>query len=248
MSCSGSQAKKQSKMVEQWNPDYTIGQLFLMPMNRTFVDAYDAAEPFVLMQPVNDREDGHTLMRGMINHRVACILCQLGFRLQEPVDALSKLSNDFRRMKVELERWAWPKTTDTSHLSKPKEEQNQSDYHPKKGTEASAIWSSFKKNIRSVVADNNDISYNYNASATTRLSVFLKIEAKSKIISNPTAVILPRIKSVDAKHSHLAHAEATWRELFLGEGEDKDGSWKRAIEFKRNPTPRSSPVMNSYSR
>ena len=248
MSCSGSQAKKQSKMVEQWNPDYTIGQLFLMPMNRTFVDAYDAAEPFVLMQPVNDREDGHTLMRGMINHRVACILCQLGFRLHEPVQALSKLSDHFRRMKVELERWTWPKTTDTSHLSKPKEEQNQSDYHPKKGTEASAIWSSFETNIRSVVADNNDISYNYNASATTRLSVFLKIEAKSKIISNPTAVILPRIKSVDAKYSHLAHAEATWRELLLGEGEGKDGSWKRAIEFKRNPTPRSSPVMNSYSR
>jgi hypothetical protein len=241
MSCSGSQAKKQSKMVEQWNSDDTKGQLFLMPVNQKFVEAYDAADPFVLMQPVDDREDGHTLMQGMIKHRVACILHQLGFCLQEPVQALSKLSDDFRRMKIELERWTWPKTTDTSHFLKPKEEQTQSKYLPKKDTEASAIWSSFETNLSVVVADNNDISYN--ASATTRLSVFLNIEAKSKTTSDPAAVILSRIKSVDAKQGHLAHAEATWRELLLGENEDRDGSWKRAIEYKRNQTPRSSPVM-----
>lgn len=234
MSCSGSQAKKQSKMVEQWNSDDTKGQLFLMPVNEKFVEAYDAADPFVLMQPVDDREDGHILMQGMIKHRVACILRQLGFQLQEPVQALSKLSDNFRRMKIELERWLWPKTTDTSHFSKQKEEQTQSKYLPKKDTEASAIWSSFKTNLSVVVADNNDISYN--ASATTRLSVFLTIEAKSEMMtSNFAAVILPRITTFHAKHNHLAYAEATWRELLLGEGEDRDGSWKRSIDWKRFP-------------
>jgi hypothetical protein len=244
-------------MVEQWNPDDTKGQLFLMPMNQKFVEAYPAADLFVFMQPVDDRKECHTLMQDMIIHRVACILSELGFRLQEPVQALSKLGDDFRRMKIELERWAWPKTTDMSHFLKPKEQQNQASYYPEKDTEASAIWSSFETNICNIVADSNDISIN--APAKTRLSVFLAIEAKSTMTSNPATVILPRITSVDAKHDHLALAEATWRELLLGEGEDNVGSWKRAIEWKRNldtqdinsrrnATPRSSPVYHSYLR
>ena len=134
---------------------------------------------------------------------------------------------------------------------RPKEHQNQSYYHPKKDTEASAIWSSFVKNI-----NDNDVSYN--APARMRLSVFLAIDAKSKTTSNPAAVILPHIRHIDTKHDHLVHAEATWRELLLGEGEDKDGSWKRAIERKktqdsqdnnsrRNTAARLSPELRSVS-
>ena len=106
-SCSGSLAKRQSKMAEQWNPGYTKGQKFCMPANQTFVEAYPEADPLVLMQPVDDRREGHTLMQDMIKHRVACILRQLGFRLQEIVHSLLKLSEDFCRMKKELERSRW---------------------------------------------------------------------------------------------------------------------------------------------
>jgi hypothetical protein len=195
-------------------------------------------------------------MTAMIKHRVARILLNHGFRLLEPVEEFSKLAEDFRRMKNDLERWAWPKTTDTSHFSKPKEHQNQTAYHPKEATEASAIWSSFVMNINHN-PDDNDIRYN--ALTKKRLSVFLSIEELSK--SPDAAAILPRIRRVDTKpdNAPLSHSEATWRELLIGNG-DEDGPWKKAIEWKRamdSQDPNSkritaarlSPVMiHSYSR
>ena len=244
-----------AKQVEQWHLEDERGQPFCMPVNQQFEEAFSAADLFVLMQPVDDREEGHTLMTAMIKHRVACILLNHGFRLLEPVEKLSKLAEDFRRMKNDLERWAWPKTTDTSHLSKPKEHQNQTAYHPNEATEASAIWSSFVKNINHN-PDENGIRCN--APAKKRLSVFLSIEASSQ--SPNAAAILPIIRRIDSTpvHAPLSHSEATWRELLIGNG-DEDGPWKKAIEWKRamdsqDPNSkritavRSSPVtIRSYS-
>jgi hypothetical protein len=235
--CSGSKAKKMSKMDEQWRLDNKRGSLFCMPVNDEFEEAFAAANPYVFMQPVDDREEGHNLIAAVLKHRVASILLIHGFFPHEPPGELIKLGENFDRMKIDLERWAWTKTSDTSHFSKKVEKLNQAMYKPQEVTEASAIWSSFVTNI-------NDTGISSNAATKRRLSVFVSIEEKAK---SPDDAMFPRIKCADAKsrHAPFSHSEATWRELLRGEGAD---DWKKLVDYYlKRDAARSSPTSHSYS-
>ena len=237
--CSGSKAKKMSKLDEQWRPDDKRGSLFCMPANEEFEGSFTAANPYVFMQPVDDREEGHNLIAAMLKHRVASILFNNGFCPHEPPE-LFKLEEDFYRMKIDLERWAWTKTSDTSHFSKKVEKLNQAVYKAQDATEASVIWSSFVTNI-------NDTGISSNAITKRRLSIFVSIEEKAKAdkkkAESSVHEILPCIKCADAKSRHaLSHSEATWRELLRGEG---TGDWKKSVDYYlKRDAARSSPMSH----
>ncbi len=226
-----------SKLDEQWRLDDKRGSLFCMPVNEEFEGAFAAANPYVFMQPVDDREEGHNLIAAVLKHRVASILLIHGFYPPERPEELVKLGEDFDRLKIDLERWAWTKTSDTSHFSKKVEKLNQAMYKAQEATEASTIWSSFVTNI-------NDTGISSNAVTRRRLSVFVSIEEKAK---SPVDAILPRIKCADAKsrHAPFSHSEATWRELLLGEGTD---DWKKFVAYYlKRDAARSSPMSHTYS-
>jgi hypothetical protein len=231
-----------SKQEDQWHLKNKSGDLFVMPVNKEFEDAFAAADlpPYVFMQPVDDLEDGHTLMMRILKHRCTSILIAYGVKPQEPPEALIKLGEEYDRLKNVLERWAWPKTSDTSHFSKNVEQWHQASYKPE-GTVTSAIWDSFVMNI-AVPGDR----VNPKTTIKKRLPVFVSMEEKTQ---SPDPPILPRIKLTGAK-SHHGPSETTWRELLLGEGADGEGSWKRSIEcysLKRDDA-RSSPMSHAYSR
>jgi hypothetical protein len=234
--CSGSKARKMSKLDEQWCLNDKPGSLFCMPVNEEFEGTFAAAKPFVFMQPIDDRKEGHNLIAAVLKHRVACILLIHGFYPHERPEELVKLGEDFDRMKIDLERWAWTKTSDTSHFSKKVEKLNQAIYKAQYATEASAMWSSFVTNI-------NDTGISSNANTKMRLSVFVLIEEKAK---SPVDAILPRIKCAGAKSRHtLSHSEATWRELLRGEGTD---DWKKFVDYYlKRDAARSSPMSHSHS-
>lgn len=229
---------------EQWHAYNECRSLFCMPINEEFENAFEGANPYVMMQPVDDREEGHNLITAILKHRVATILLVHGFFPQEPPEELIKLGGDFNRMKIDLERWAWPKTSDLSHFSKDTELLNQAIYKPKEGTEASIIWGSFVTNMKAM---KKDTSMGSNDVAKKRLPVFISIEENAK---SPDAAVLPRIKFADVKSNHapLSHSEMTWRELLLGE-DGGDGSWKKSIDhLKRRDVACISPVsQHSYS-
>ena len=226
-----------SKQEDQWHLDNKSGNLFVMPVNKEFEDAFAAADPppFVFMQPVDDLEDGHMLMMRILKHRCASILMAYGVRLQEPPEPLIKLGEEYDRLKNVLERWAWPKTSDTSHFSRNVEQWHQASYKPE-GAETSAIWDSFVMNIAGTGATANS-----KIATKKRLPVFALMEEK---IKSPDPKILPQIKRPGARSSHCGPSESTWRELLLGEGGDKEGSWKHSVEYySKRDDARSSPML-----
>lgn len=148
-------------------------------------------------------------------------------------------------MKIDLERWAWPKTSDLSHFSKDTELLNQAIYKPKEGTEASIIWGSFVTNTK-IMKDTSMVGSN--DVTKKRLPVFISIVEENA--KSPDAAVLPHIKFADVKSNHapLSHSKITWRELLLGH-DGEDGSWKKSIDhLKRRDVACISPVsQHSYS-
>ncbi|KAL3822759.1 hypothetical protein ACHAXA_009633 [Cyclostephanos tholiformis] len=237
-SCSGSKAKKLSRKdeQEQWHLKNECGIFFVMPINQEFKDAFMAVDlpPYVLMQPVDDLEDGHNLITAVLKHRVASILQSHGFKPQEPPEELIKLGEKYHRLKRLLDRWAWPKTSDTSHFLKNVDQWHQANYRPE-GTETAAIWESFVMNISSTsnqwhqanykpegtetqairesfVMSISSSSTNSKAVTKKRLPVFASMEEEAR---SPHPGILPQIRFSNAKshNSDISCAEKTWREL-----------------------------------
>jgi hypothetical protein len=248
-----------SKKDDPWHLEDTSGSLFCMPNNEEFEMAFPTANPpYVFMQPVDDRKSGHDLIEAMLKHKVAAIL------LSECPVQLEDLMRDFALMRVDLEHWAWSKTSNMDHFSKTKEEQNQTFYFPsEQHTTTTGQLCTTARLYGSFVTNLNCEEGLEATSSVDRLSVFHGLMDGTGSFDDDD---LPRIKH--AKASQQAYnedifnlsnhpkslSEATWRELLLGEG---DGSWKRTIEAEmekqRKNGARSSavsPVMNqnSYSR
>lgn len=242
--CSTTKAKKVSKKDDPWHLADKSGALFCMPNNAEFERSFSfATPPYVSMQPVDDIQVGHDLVKSILEHRVASILLTRGFRFHELPAQLDKLGKDFARLKHDLERWAWPKTSNVDHLSKTMETRNQTEYCPPiskdgQADNISAIWKSFATSL--------DAAHNGSGAAPKkRLSVFQSILGKADSVVESTA--LPRIEPTSYKvFSSLSLAEATWREILLGEG-GNSGPWKKTIQFHMEKTAHSAPPMMQYS-
>ncbi len=76
------------------------------------------------------------------------------------------------------------------------------------------------------------ITANSKIGTKKRLPVFASMEEK---IKSPDPKILPQIKLPGARSSHCGPSESTWRELLLGEGGDKEGSWVH-VKHRLNET------------
>eukprot|EP00579_Thalassiosira_antarctica_P013682 CAMPEP_0201940868 /NCGR_PEP_ID=MMETSP0903-20130614/45991_1 /ASSEMBLY_ACC=CAM_ASM_000552 /TAXON_ID=420261 /ORGANISM="Thalassiosira antarctica, Strain CCMP982" /LENGTH=345 /DNA_ID=CAMNT_0048482781 /DNA_START=30 /DNA_END=1067 /DNA_ORIENTATION=- len=250
--CSTTKAKKISKKDNPWHLNDKSGSLFCMPNNEEFEKSFPiTTPPYVFMQPVDDIQagHGHDLVKVMLEHRVATILLTRGFCFHKLPNQFDQLGKDFARMKNDLKRWAWPKTSDMNHLSKTTEVRNQAEYSPSipDGQEdtVSSIWKSFGTNL-----DAREGSF---TAPKKRLDVFHSIMEKTE---SSFEAIPPRIELLFSKTSKprktFSHSEATWRELLLGEGENMP--WKKVIEShvansKRNAArPSSYGHFNSYSR
>jgi hypothetical protein len=158
-----------------------------------------------------------------------------GVRLQEPPEPLIKLGEEYDRLKLKnvLERWTWPKTSDTCHFSKNVEQWHQASASDKpEGAEISAIWDSFFMNIAGT-----GITANSKIGTKKRLPVFASMEEK---IKSPDPKIHPQIKLPGARSSHCGPSESTWRELLLGEG----GAIKKGLGIiLLNTTPRGTMLV-----
>lgn len=96
-----------SKKEEPWR--LSDRSLFCLPNNDEFEQALSSsATPYVFMQPVDDCEAGHDLVKAILVHKVATILLSRGFCFTEgalnPLDQL-KNKNDYFRIKADLEKW-----------------------------------------------------------------------------------------------------------------------------------------------
>lgn len=225
-----------SKKQEPWKLDDKSGSLFMMPNNEEFEQAIPSTSaPYVFMQPVDDLAAGHVLISDILKHRVASILSQSGFYFHLP--SIRRMEQGFERMKAELDFWAWPKTTCLGHFNKTKEEQNEAAYFPPEPFPTSSIWNSFVSNL-------NDDGYDCPGIASkNRLPVFRDITEQADIVLDA----LPRIKQ--AKYSGNVppdRAEATWRELLLGEGDAFATTHQAHIENARKNSPLT--IHTSFSR
>ena len=94
-----------SKKEEPWRLSDT--SLFCVPNNDEFEKALSSsATPYVFMQPVDDCEAGHDLVKSILVHKVATILLSRGFCFTEgALNPLDQLKNDYFRIKADLEKW-----------------------------------------------------------------------------------------------------------------------------------------------
>ena len=94
-----------SKKEEPWR--LSDRSLFCLPNNDEFENALSSsATPYVFMQPVDDCEAGHDLVKAILVHKVATILLSRGFCFTEgTLNPLAQLKNDYFRIKTGLEKW-----------------------------------------------------------------------------------------------------------------------------------------------
>ena len=94
-----------SKKEEPWR--LSDRSLFCLPNNDEFEQALSSsAIPYVFMQPVDDCEAGHDLVKAILVHKVATILLSRGFCFTEgALNPLAQLKIVFLRIKADLEKW-----------------------------------------------------------------------------------------------------------------------------------------------
>ena len=114
--CSISKAKKLAKVSKEHEPWLVDdGALFTLPNNDEFQRSLDASSPpFVLMQPVDDLKAGHALVQCILEHKVATLIRsqRLGYVGKLLTD--SQLHDEYNRLKLDLETWAWSEATPRS--------------------------------------------------------------------------------------------------------------------------------------
>ena len=226
---------------------------FCVPNNKEFERAFrTSTAPYVFMQPVDDFEAGHDLAGAILRHRVAAILLGLGLCLDVLPASMEQLEEDFAGMKDNLWRWAWPRTSDTNHLSSATEVRNRASYSPanvfsRDGEEEDrgvavvpAIWRSFMTNLGDAPEGSSAAAATAAIPDEKRLRAFRSIAESDDSSFND---FFPRFEcllankkpydetSSSSSLSSLSHSEATWRELLLGEEEEEGGGlWRRAID------------------
>lgn len=178
-----------------------------------------------MMQPVDDKKEGHAVIDGIIEHRIGTLLNEQGcsyskFNKESLQDHESGLKNLFFRMMDTMKRDFWPVTSSMDHIKKTTEERNHTEYNPSKaeGSEgARELWDSFVSNLNATDELNP---------TSKRLSVFQSITSKDETTTN-----LPHIKNKkptqmpsSPRPSNYHHSEATWKELLEGQ----TGSWAAA--------------------
>ena len=139
---------KVSKEHEPWLVDDSSGALFTMPNNDEFQRCLDASSPpFVLMQPVDDLQAGHALVQCILEHKVATLIRSLRLGYVGKLLTDERLLDEYNRLKLDLETWAWPQTTNRDHGAKMHEVRNRTAYVPPERSIVAPLWVSFAKNL-----------------------------------------------------------------------------------------------------
>ena len=190
----------------------------------------------MIMQPVDDANEGHVLIGAILEHRIGMLLCDQGCRFGKlNAESLVEREGEFKSKLVlmtdRLKRDFWPVTSNMDHIKKTTEERNQTEYYPSsiEGSErAQRLWHSFVSNLSE---DSSELSYQ-------RLPVFESITAKRDSKRN-----LPRLKPTHPALQLNASpfAEATWKELLEGQ----TGAWA-AAKYSHD-SKQQQPVHLSHS-
>ena len=216
-------SKKGQNDADAWHLDGK--SLFVMPKNDEFKKSFLANNVHVLMRPIADLEAAPKLMKDILKHRISDLLLTLHrCGLNEPTKTLDQLEETFNLQSAELERWAWPETSNKDNFSKG-DDKNRASYTPsittgnnKENTVVDIIWNSFLTNLGSP-----DTATSTNLNTKSRLEVFHFEKTKSSSLT-------PHFKPIDTTKGGLFRA--TWRNILLGE-ESSMIDWKNVIENER---------------
>ena len=150
-SSKSSKKKGHQSEDDDWHLCDPSKALFVMPKNDEFKNAMSsiATTPFVFMQPVADLEAAPKLMKDILKHRISDLLANKGCILNETTKTLDQLEETFHLQSAELQRWAWPETSNKENFSKG-DDKNRAAYCPSKKDNAMVLWNSFKVNLEDV--------------------------------------------------------------------------------------------------
>ncbi|KAL7508561.1 hypothetical protein ACHAXN_005625 [Cyclotella atomus] len=222
-SCSNNKAKRVSKKGEEhWQLEDKT--LFCIPKNDAFLSGLPQTKPYVMMQPVDDKQEGHDLIDDILQHRIGTLLakedCTYDECNKKTLDEKeAELKSILRCMMDTLKREYWPVTSNMDHIKKSTEERNHTEYHPsdvEDARNACKLWDCFVHNLN---AKDDEVE-----PSSSRLSVFKSFTSKQDTITNVPHLMNKKPTQLPTQTSDLHVSETTWKELLEGQ----PGSWAAA--------------------
>lgn len=233
-----------TKKDDLWQTDDKSGALFLMPLsNSTFSQNLPPISPYVAMQPVDDLDESHLLIRCILESRIEALVRSQGIAYQRIGEDLDMLEQRFNTLSENMKRWMWPTTSNFLHFSKKKEDQHLAVYDPPPavGTDETIpkIWKTFMTNIShtespGALGGGGGVE---ELDSPNRLSVFGSLTSKVLTIDDGKPLLSGTTHEDDILNMSPVElvAEETWREILLKD--QPDGPFQRAFRARSHGIP-----------
>jgi len=228
-----------TKKDDLWQTDDKSGALFLMPLsNSTFSRNLPPISPYVAMQPMDDLDESHLLVRCILESRIEALVRSQGMAYQRLGEDLDMLEKQFNTLSENMKRWRWPTTRNFLHFSKKKEDQHLAEYDPPAaiGTDETIpkIWKSFMTNLAHMesldaLGGGGGVE---ELDSSNRLSVFGSLTSKVLTIDDGKPHLSASAHEDDILKMSPVElvAEETWREILLKD--QPDGPFQRAFQTR----------------
>ena len=229
-----------TKKDDLWQNDDESGALFLMPLsNSTFSQNLPPISPYVAMQPMDDLDESHLLVRCILESRIEELVRSQGIAYNRLLgEDLGALEQKFDTLSANIQRWMWPTTSNFLHFSKKKEDQHLAVYDPPPavGTDETIpkIWKTFMTNLAHIESPDalGGGGGDEEVDSSHRLSIFGSLTSKVLTMDDGKPLLSTTTHEDDILNMSPVElvAEETWREILLKD--QPDGPFQRAFRAR----------------